>query len=64
MIKTESLDCFWFFCPGTSSSEMLSLFSLLYFCLFLLFFSLIFLSVAGCNEIFFLNVITEINFYY
>lgn len=36
------------------------------YCIFLCFISLslIFLSVAGCIEIFFLNVITEINFYY
>uniref|UniRef100_UPI003AB0E9F6 tyrosine 3-monooxygenase/tryptophan 5-monooxygenase activation protein, epsilon polypeptide 1 isoform X1 n=1 Tax=Centroberyx gerrardi TaxID=166262 RepID=UPI003AB0E9F6 len=65
----ERVPGFCFFVPGTSGSEILSLFSLLYFfffCLFvfLLFFSSIFLSVAGCIENFFLNVITEINFYY
>lgn len=34
-----------------------------YRCIFVAF-SSIFLSVAGCIENFFLNVITEINFYY
>lgn len=51
--------CFFFlFCPGTSSSEMFVLFIIL----FLLLFPQYFYQLLDVLRIFFLNVITEINF--
>lgn len=64
-IKKEVPGSFEFFCPGTSGSENVLFVFIIVFLFVVFAFSSIFLSVAGCIEnFFFLNVITEINFYY